>query len=178
MCLINVNYYYYFLPKGGKDPVLLHTMFEPLGKKGNLLEYEYYEEQPTLYAFARFYADKDGKLVGAYYEEVYTGGPETPTEESYVYYMAEFADEFYYEHLKDDYSLDDFVVGDLDEFSDFIYSWIPQNQVPVRPAQYDENGKLKYEPELTIKDGEGVWMCHLAFDKDGKIYYVRPVIMD
>ncbi len=175
-CLL--NYYYYFLPKGEKDPVLLHTLYEPLGKKGNLLEYGYYEVQPTIYAYAGFYADKDGKLVGAYYEEVYTGGPETPTEESNVYHMAEFADEFYYEHLKDDYSLDDFVVGNLDEFSDFIYSWIPQNKLPVRPAQYDENGNLKFEPDLTIKDGDSVWMCHLTFDKDGKIYYVRPVIMD
>lgn len=175
-CLL--NYYYYFLPKGKKEPVLLHTMFDPLGKKGTLDKYEYYEIQPTLYAYAGFYEDKDGKLVGAYYEEIYTGGPETPIEESNLYNMAEFSDEFYYEHLKDDYSLEDFVVGNLDEFSDYIHSWIPQNSVPVRPAQYDENGNLKYEPELSIKDGDSVYMCHLGFDKDGKIYYIRPVIMD
>ncbi|WP_031554549.1 hypothetical protein [Oribacterium sp. FC2011] len=175
-CLL--NYYYYFLPKGEKDPVLLYTMFEPLGKKGTLDEYEYYETQPTLYAYAGFYEDKDGKLVGAYYEEIYTGGPETPTEVSNLYNMAEFSDEFYYEHLKDDYSLDDFVVSDLHEFTDYIHSWVPQNSIPVRPAQYDENGNLKFEPELSIKDGDSVYMCHLGFDKDGKIYYIRPVIMD
>lgn len=75
--------------------------------------------------------------------------------------MAEFSDEFYYEHLKDDYSLEDFVVGNLDEFSDYIHSWIPQNSVPVRPAQYDENGNLKYEPELSIKDGDSVYLYRI-----------------
>lgn len=50
--------------------------------------------------------------------------------------------------------------------------------MPVRPAQYDENGNLKYETELSIKDGDSVYLYHLGFDKDGKIYYIRPVIMD
>ena len=42
----------------------------------------------------------------------------------------------------------------LDEFSDFIYSWIPQNKLPVRPAQYDENGNLKDTTRLIDELGE------------------------
>ena len=116
------NLRYYFLPSGKKDPVLLHTMFEPLGKRGTLYEYEYYEMQPTIYAYAQFLTDREDQICGVVYETIYTEGPETPLERSGIYHMAMLADDFYFENLKDDYSLDEFVVGGRDALADTIYN--------------------------------------------------------
>ena len=171
--LLNVQYW--FLPDGASDPVLLHTMFEPLGKRGCLTKYEYYEHQPTVYVYAQFPVDEDGKLAGVFYETINVEGPEMPIEESRVYHMAEFADDFYYEHPHDDDFYEDFDVEGMKEFTDMISSW---QDPPVKDAEFDKRGRLVFDPDMSIKEGESAYMCHLAFDDDGKVYYIRPVIME
>jgi hypothetical protein len=43
---------------------------------------------------------------------------------------------------------------------------------------FDENGHLVYESDRTFTSDEYVYMCHICFDADGKINYIRPVIME
>ena len=173
------NVRYRFLPAGQSDPVLLHTMFEPLGKRGCLAKYEYYERQPTEYVYAQFLPDKDGSLKGVLYETINVQGPEMPIETSDVYNIAEFADEVYYEHPHDDELYEDFDVEGMKEFADMIYSY-PQygSPAPVKDAVFDPAGALAFDPSMSIKDGESIYMCHIAFDAEGRVYYIRPVIME
>ena len=173
------NVRYWFLPDGKNDPILLHTMFEPLGKRGCLTKYEYYERQPEEYVYAQFLTDKNGSLKGVFYETINVAGPEMPIETSDVYHIAEFADKVFYEHPHDDDIYEDFDVEGLKEFSDMIYSY-PQygSPVPVKDAVFDSSGKLTFDPSMSIKDGESTYMCHIAFDEEGKVYYIRPVIME
>lgn len=176
-----LNCTYYFLPSGAKDAKeasSLFTLFEPLGARGDLYQYEYYERQPTVYAYARFYADEDGHLVGAFYETVYTGGPETPTETSDVYYMGEFSDDFKFEHPKDAYTIEDFVVEDAKALEDLIRSEYSKEDIIIDDGVFDENGHLVYESDRTFTSDEYVYMCHICFDAEGKINYIRPVIME
>lgn len=173
-----LNCTYYFLPSGAKEASSLFTLFEAPGSRGDLYQYEYYERQPTVYAYARFYADEDGHLVGAFYETVYTGGPETPTETSDVYYMGEFSDDFKFEQLKDDYTIEDFVVEDAKALEDLIRSEYSKEDIIIDDGVFDENGHLVYESDRTFTNDEYVYMCHICFDADGKINYIRPVIME
>ncbi len=173
-----LNCTYYFLPAGAKEASSLFTLFEAPGSRGDLYQYEYYERQPTVYAYARFYADEDGHLVGAFYETVYTGGPETPTETSDVYYMGEFSDDFKFEHPKDDYTIEDFVVEDAKALEDLIRSEYSKEDTIIDDGVFDENGHLVYESDRTFTSDEYVYMCHICFDAEGKINYIRPVIME
>lgn len=173
-----LNCTYYFLPAGAKEASSLFTLFEAPGSRGDLYQYEYYERQPTVYAYARFYADEDGHLVGTFYETVYTGGPETPTETSDVYYMGEFSDDFKFEHPKDDYTIEDFVVEDAKALEDLIRSEYSKEDTIIDDGVFDENGHLVYESDRTFTSDEYVYMCHICFDAEGKINYIRPVIME
>nr|WP_292166406.1 hypothetical protein [Butyrivibrio sp.] len=173
-----LNCTYYFLPSVAKEASSLFTLFEAPGSRGDLYQYEYYERQPTVYAYARFYADEDGHLVGAFYETVYTGGPETPTETSDVYYMGEFSDDFKFEHPKDDYTIEDFVVEDAKALEDLIRSEYSKEDIIIDDGVFDENGHLVYESDRTFTNDEYVYMCHICFDAEGKINYIRPVIME
>ena len=173
-----LNCTYYFLPAGAKEASSLFTLFEAPGSRGDLYQYEYYERQPTVYAYARFYADEDGHLVGAFYETVYTGGPETPTETSDVYYMGEFSDDFKFEHPKDAYTIEDFVVEDAKALEDLIRSEYSKEDIIIDDGVFDENGHLVYESDRTFTSDEYVYMCHICFDAEGKINYIRPVIME
>lgn len=173
-----LNCTYYFFPAGAKEASSLFTLFEAPGSRGDLYQYEYYERQPTVYAYARFYADEDGHLVGAFYETVYTGGPETPTETSDVYYMGEFSDDFKFEHPKDAYTIEDFVVEDAKALEDLIRSEYSKEDIIIDDGVFDENGHLVYESDRTFTSDEYVYMCHICFDAEGKINYIRPVIME
>ncbi len=172
------NVMYYFMPSKEDKPVLLHTMFEPLGKRGSLTKYEYYEEQPTIFAYANFLADESGRFRGVLYEPIYVAGPEMPIDLSDVYYVADLSEEFYYEHPHDDDIYEEFDVEGLDAFENMINSWLFENNPPVRTVKTDSNGSVLYDNNMEIEEGGGVYMCHLAFDEDGKVYYIRPVIME
>ncbi len=172
------NIKYYFIPDGKTEPVLLHTMFEPLGARGSLAHYEYYERQPTIFAYAQFLTDNGEHLIGVLYEPINVEGPEMPIITSDTYYVARVADDFYYEHPHGDDIYEDFDVDDLNAFTEMIYSWIPAKDVPVKTVGLDADGNISYDPEMSIGEKEGVYMCHLAFDADGRVYYIRPVIME
>ncbi len=163
--LLNVRYY--FLAAGDDTPVLLHTMFEPLGKRGSLTKYEWYERQPTVFAYAMFIPGEDGRFERVLYEPINVMGPEMPIDTSNVYYTADIADEFYYEHPHNDDLYEDFDVDGLDEFCEMIKNE-SYGKPPVKSA----------DAEMKIEVNDNVYMCHLAFDEDKRVYYIRPVIME
>lgn len=172
-----LNYRYCFLPKGEDEPVVIHTMFEPLGARGSLDEYEYFEIQPTIYAYAKFLEDDKGKLCGMYYEIVDIQGPEAPIETSGLFKMAPFANKVYYEYLRDEDDLyGGFVVGGIDELQKLVDSF-PGKQL-VMPAESDSTGNLKFDPDVTFDGPEGVYCCHIGFDDKGNVSYIRPVMWD
>lgn len=172
------NMNYYFIPTGEKEPVLLHRMFPKQGERGNLEAYEYYEMQPDMMVKLGALKDKDGEYVGFYFEPVSISGPEGPIDESMVSYIAEYSDNFYYEHpLEDIY--DPFVVDSLDSLFELFNTWEPAKDAPIKDAEYDYEGNLTAgEQDYSFEEGKGVFYAHICFDEDGKIYYVRPVIFD
>ncbi len=172
----NMNYYY--LPDEEKSPVLIHRMYEPLGSRGSLEEYEYYETQPNMMCMAGFFKDENDKLVGIYYEPVNIEGPEGPIEESNSFYIADFADKFYWEHPHDEDIYDKFDVEGLEEFTKYIYSWEPKKDMPVKDAEYDYEGNLVIGSADYSFEGSGVIYLHITFDEKGNVNYVRPVIFD
>ena len=172
------NMNYYFLPTDAAEPVLLYRMYGKLGEKGTLEEYDYFEMQPNLMVICGFLIDKKGDYVGVYYDPVNIEGPESPIEESKTYYVAKFADDFYYEHPQND-DIYDFTVEGIDELTKYIESWEPASDKPAKEAEYDYEGNLvKGEQDYTINDGDGAAYMHLCFDENGDVYYVRPVIFD
>ena len=172
------NLDYYFLPADSKEPVLIHRMYEPLGKRGSLEKYEYYETQPNMVCMTGFFKDENGKLVGIYYEPVLIEGPESPIEESNSFFIADLAKEFYYEHPHNDEIYEEFDVEGLDEFEKEIYSWEPKNNMPVKDAEYDYEGNLVIGSDDYSFEGHGTYIAHITFDENGNVNYIRPVIFD
>lgn len=175
--LSNLNYY--FIPADSDEPVLLGKMYPKLGERGNLEKYEYYEMQPDIMVKCGFLKGENDEYVGVYYEPVFVDGPESPIEESGYYYIAELADDIYYEHPHDDDIYEPFDVDGLDALTEYINSWDPSGNKPVKDAEYDYEGNLvSGEQDYSIKEGDGVCLLHLVFDENGDVYYLRPVIMD
>jgi hypothetical protein len=100
--------------------------------------------------------------------------------DAYRYYAlwGEFSDDFKFEHPKDDYTIEDFVVEDAKALEDLIRSEYSKEDIIIDDGVFDENGHLVYESDRTFTNDEYVYMCHICFDADGKINYIRPVIME
>ncbi|MBO4310533.1 MAG: hypothetical protein J5856_05650 [Lachnospiraceae bacterium] len=178
-----INLDYCFLPAGKNDYVILDSMYDLLGERGNLSNYEYDEVPNTLYVYAGFFYNENKELVGVYYEPIQVSGPEGPIDESGYYYVAEFADNFHYEYpdwSKDFIDDDFFIVVGMDEFKDEVYSWQDDEYRAscLRAAEYDYEGYLVFGPDDYTFEQYRSYMFHLGFDSEGKVYYIRPVIME
>ena len=178
-----LNLEYCFVPAGKKEYITLGKMFDNLGERGNLSKYDYDETQNTLYVYAGFFYDENKKLVGIYYEPIEIAGPEGPIDESYSYYVAELAEDFYYEYPDWEKNMEDddfFVITDLDGFTKEVYSWEEDdyNGDCLKAAEYDYEGYLVFGPDDYTFEQFNSFMCHIGFDSEGKVYYIRPVIME
>ena len=179
-----LNLSYCFVPTGSKEYVVLDTMFEDLGVKGNLYQYETAEIEPTLYVYAGFFYDENKKLVGVYYEPIEVQGPEAPIIESGYTYIADIAEDFHYEYpnweVNDWESEEFFIITDLDEFTELVYSWTADdyNGDCLKAAEYDYEGYLVFGSDDYSFEQYNSFMCHIGFDSEGNVNYIRPVIMD
>ena len=175
--LLNIEYC--FVPASEREYTVIDTMFDQLGAKGNLSNYEYDEVMNTMYVFAGFFEDANHNLEGIYYEPVMISGPEGPIEESYFTYVTEFAEEFYFESPLEDNVLDDenFVVSGLDEFSKYIYELEPEYR-PVKNSEYDYEGYLVLGNQDYNFEDQPVYICQIGFDSEGHVSYIRPVIFE
>ena len=167
-----MNLHYFFLDKGSSSPVLLKDLFNPAGTDGIISEVNFDKVAPTIYAFARFVGKPGEKSTKCLYQMAEINGPEAPIDYSNVY-SADISSDCLFETLASE-NLDDWEIKDFDGFT----------------ADMKENAAI-YIDSLPEKDMfsdsyeidndfnfENSFCCHLGFDKDGKINYIRPVIMD
>ena len=167
-----LNLHYYFLESGSASPVLLKDMYQPGGTVGMISEISHTDTPPSIYAFARFVGKPGEKSSKCLYQMAEINGPEAPIDYSNVY-SADISDDCLFETLASE-NLDDWEIKDFDGFT----------------ADMKENAAI-YIDSLPEKDMfsdsyeidndfnfENSFCCHLGFDKDGKINYIRPVIMD
>lgn len=178
-----LNLTYCFLPAGSKEYVILGTMFDDLGVNGTLYSYDDHRIEPTLYVYAGFFYDENKKLVGIYYEPIEVQGPEAPIIESGYTFIADIADDFHYEYFnwEEDWDSEDFfIVTDLDEFTELVYSWTADDYKGdcLKAAEYDYEGYLVFGSDDYSFEQYNSYMCHIAFDSEGNVNYIRPVLMD
>ena len=179
-----LNMYYCFLPAGSDEYIVLDQMYEDLGVKGNLYHYDTMEIEPTVYVYAGFFYDENKELVGIYYEPIEVSGPESPIIESGYTFIADIAEDFHYEYfdweVTDWDSEDFFILTDLDGFTDIVYSWTADdyNGDCLKAAEYDYEGYLVFGPDDYSFEQYNSFMCHIAFDEEGNVNYIRPVMME
>jgi hypothetical protein len=169
-----LNLHYCFLPKSG-EPVCLNKMYSPGGSLGSLSEMENAmdDQAPTIYAFLQFIGQPGDTPKIACFQVAGINGPEVPIE-YYNFYAAYFSEDFIWEQPEDDgfevwktYNFKEFV--DMQKTNKYIY----RSESPAfsgdgyLPESEDEN--LDFENSLCV---------HIGFDEEGKIDYMRPVIMD
>ena len=173
-----LNLEYCFVPAGSKEFAVVDKMFDLLGERGNLSKYEYDETMNTMFVYAGFFYDEDKELVGTYYEPVYIDGPESPIEESGFTYSADLADDFYFECFDWDADMygDDFTqITDVVDFYNELKSF---ENPPLKAAEYDYEGYLVFGSDDYSFTRTGAYICHMGWDSDGNVYYVRPVLFD
>ena len=179
-----LNMYYCFLPAGSNEYIVLDEMYEDLGVRGNLYQYETEEIEPTMYVYAGFFYDENKELVGIYYEPIEVNGPEAPIIESGYTFIADISKDLHYEYpdweVTDWDSEDFFILTDLDEFTEIVYSWTADdyNGDCLKAAEYDYEGYLVFGPDDYSFEQYNSFMCHIGFDDEGNVNYIRPVIMD
>ena len=174
---------YCFLPAGSKEYVVLGTMFDDLGVNGSLYSYDDDRIEPTLYVYAGFFYDENNELVGIYYEPIEVSGPEAPIIESGYTFIADIADDFHYEYFnwEEDWDSEDFyIVTDLDEFTELVYSWTADDYKGdcLKAAEYDYEGYLVFGSDDYSFEQYNSFMCHIAFDSEGNVNYIRPIMME
>jgi len=173
-----LNLEYCFVPAGSKEFTVVDKMFDLLGERGNVSQYEYDETMNTMFVYAGFFYDEDNELVGTYYEPVYIDGPESPIEESGYTYIAELADDFYFECFNWDEDMygDDFTqITDVVDFKNELLSF---ENPPLKAAEYDYEGYLVFGSDDYSFEKTSGYICHMGWDSDGNVYYVRPVLFD
>ena len=182
-CYLFINMEYCFVPAGSKEYVVIDKMYDYLGERGNLSQYDYDETMPTLYVYAGFFYDENKELVGVYYEPIEISGHAGPIQESMFFYIADIAEDFYYEYpdwsknMEDD---DFMIVTNLDEFTKEVYSWTADdyNGNNLKAAEYDYEGYLVFAPGDYSFEQFNSFMCHIGFDSEGNVNYIRPVMME
>jgi hypothetical protein len=147
-------------------------MYAPAGTNGKITDLEYGEYAPTVCAFAQFVGKPGEKAATCFYQMASINGPEAPIEYSNSY-KAEISEDCVFETLAsedlEDWKIVDFA-GFTEEMKDNDAIYI--DSLPNK-AEFDDSFEL--ENDLNF---ENSFCCHLGFDKDGKINYIRPVIMD
>ena len=169
-----LNLHYFFLLKDGKS-ISLTDMYAPGGSLGSLSEMEnaIEDQAPTIYAFLQFIGKPGDTPKTACFQVAGINGPEAPIE-YYSFYAADFSEVFIWEQPEDDgfevwktYSFKEFI--DMQKTNNVIYrTALPEFSTDgYMPESEDEN--LDFYDSLCV---------HIGFDTNGKINYMRPVIMD
>jgi len=173
-----LNLEYCFIPAGSKEFTVVDKMFDLLGERGNLSHYESDEIMNTMFVYAGFFYDENKELVGIYYEPVYIEGVESPIEESGYTYIADLSEDFYYESFnwEEDMYEDDFLqITDKTALANELNLL---TESPVKAAEYDYEGFLVFGPDDYSFTSTQAYICHIGWDSDGNVYYVRPVLFD
>ena len=168
-----LNLHYYFLDEGSDTPVLLKDMYAPGGTKGLITEVDSDDIPQTVYAFVKFVGTPGVNPTQCIYQLAIISGPEMPIEYSPNYYSAEISKDCLFETLASD-DLMDWEIKDLDGFTkdmennkEIYIDSLPD--IAEFDDSYDVDEKFDYLNSFC---------CHLGFDKDGKVNYIRPVVMD
>ncbi len=107
----------------------------------------------------------------------YIDGPEGPFEDDQFFYVAEFADDFVYDHVPENGDIyDDFVKDGMDYFVNEL-SGYDHKYISKLPAEDDiYNYKTPKEKNNGMETYTSYY--HIHFDSEGKIDYLRYVIFD
>ncbi len=167
-----LNLHYSFLPAGTGKEIRLKDMFAPGGSLGSLSEMKdpVNEQAPTIYAFLQFIGNPGDTPTTAFYQVAGINGPEVPID-YYNFYSAEFSKDFIWEEPVDD----SFEKWKTFTFTQFIDK--EKTNKNIYRAALPELGYDGYDCNETL-DFEDSLCVHIGFDEDGKINYMRPVIMD
>ena len=155
---IRTKMQYLFYPEGSKTAVKLG---EVAADEGAITAYVWLvgkageESAKILYQMAEFY------------------GPETETIEDQYLFGAELSPDLVYEFPEGGDIYDDWVKGNIQDFYKEIKSY--------RKAYTAQLPELdSYQGYQFPKNLKGNWQLvfHLGFDEDGRVNYIRPVVMD
>ena len=169
-----LNARYKFLPNDSDEAIEMFTLFDPAGTKGDIMSLDPNKVTPTITVMA-FFPSNDGlNFDSICYQPVSISGPEGPIEECEVFLVDEVADVFLYEYPEEDI-YEPFTIDNFEKFKAHM-SAIASDYSPYVPPVYDYEGNLTGD-DSTMKQ-KNAYFCHIGFDYDGKINYVRPVIWD
>ena len=174
MSYFYLNSRYYFLPNDAEEPVEIFELFPPAGTSGDILSIDPNKIPPTITVMA-FFPSEDGKEFDHIcYEPVSISGPEAPIEYSGQFFVDKVADVFIYEYPQEDI-YEPFYIDNFEKFKADMAS-VDKKYSPIVTPSFDYEGNLEGdEKTMTSKNG---YYCHIAFDEEGNINYVRPVIWD
>lgn len=111
-----------------------------------------------------------GKVV---YRPAIFMGPEVMPELDEMAFGASFAEDVLYEYPNEDDIYGEWNKGTLKEF----YEMLRKNKKSYMKQEPKESGYQGYELPSSVGTN-GVIAVHIGFDDDGRINYVRPVMMD
>ena len=69
------------------------------------------------------------------------------------------------------------MVSGLDEFTKYINELEPEYR-PVKNSEYDYEGYLVLGNQDYNFEDQPVYICHIGFDSEGHVSYIRPVIFE
>ena len=133
----------------------------------------------TLIVRAWFVGKKGEKPEKLLFQHASLSGPEGPQEFDEILYTAEFSDDFVFEHIPENGDIyDEFETDDMDYmvkyFNEDFYNPYVEKLVPTDEFTNYEVPKMDWnDPNSTT-----FTFLHIGFDRDGKINYLRQVIMD
>ena len=166
-----LNSRYFFMPQDSDDPIEIAASYAPAGTVNGIMDIDYRDMAPTLDVFAQFVGKPGEKPEGLLYETAVISGPEAPVEYSGFYCYAEFSDDLKYEHPVNG-DIYEFTIDGMDELvKDYNVKEIYISSLPKMEEYlgYEVKGGFNFTNSCSI---------HIAFDEDGKINYIRPVIWD
>ena len=71
---------------------------------------------------------------------------------------------------------DDFTqITDVVDFKNELLSF---ENPPLKAAEYDYEGYLVFGSDDYSFEKTSGYICHMGWDSDGNVYYVRPVLFD
>ena len=133
----------------------------------------------TLIVRAWFVGKKGEKPEKLLFQHASLSGPEGPQEFDQLLYTAEFSDDFKFVHVPENGDIyDDFETDDMDYmvkyYNDDYYNPYVEKLVPTDEFTNYEVPKMDWnDPNSTT-----FTFLHVGFDRNGKINYIRQVIMD
>ena len=155
---IRTKMQYLYYPEGSKTPVMLGEDAERedavtayvwlVGKAGQ-------ESTQLLYQLAEFY------------------GPEVETIEDQYLFGAELSPDLVYEFPEGGDIYDDWVKGNIQDF----YKSIKGNKKAYTAKLPELDSYQGYQFPASLKGNWGT-AFHLGFDEEGRVNYIRPVVMD